>query len=154
MGALRKIGHSPFDLLNMPDPFAELERALGTALTPWKTLPSSEGGYADWSPAVDIQEDDKSIKFLVELPGMKKEDVKVELDDGVLTISGERTLSEEVKKENMRHVERYYGKFVRAFRLPEVADLDSAKATMENGVLAVTVDKKEVQKSAKAITIE
>ncbi|KAL9354092.1 hypothetical protein Peur_052062 [Populus x canadensis] len=95
--------------------------------------------------------------FKADLPGLKKEEVKVEVeDDRVLQISGERNVEKEDKNDTWHRVERSSGKFLRRFRLPEDAKMDQAKASMENGVLTVTVPKKELKKpgdGVKAIEI-
>ena len=85
--------------------------------------------------------------FKADLLGLKKEEVKVEVeDDRVLQISGERKVEKEEKKDMWHRVERSNGKFLRRFRLPENAKMDQIKASMENGVLIVTVPKVEVKK--------
>ena len=85
--------------------------------------------------------------FKADLPGLNKEEVKVEVeDDRMLQISGERMVEKEEKKDTWHRVERSSGKFLRRFRLPENAKMDQIKASMENGVLTVTVPKVEVKK--------
>ncbi|KAG8639505.1 hypothetical protein MANES_14G149500v8 [Manihot esculenta] len=85
--------------------------------------------------------------FKADLPGIKKEEVKVEVEEGrVLQISGERSKEKEEKNDKWHRVERSSGKFLRRFRLPENAKVDEVKASMENGVLTVTVPKEEVKK--------
>ncbi|KAA8543806.1 hypothetical protein F0562_022017 [Nyssa sinensis] len=96
---------------------------------------------------VDWKETPEAHVFKADLPGMKKEEVMVEIeDDRVLQISGERNVVEEDKNDTWHPVERSSGKFMRRLRLPENAKMDQVKATMENGVLTVTVPKEEVMK--------
>ncbi|KAK9280407.1 hypothetical protein L1049_014096 [Liquidambar formosana] len=104
---------------------------------------------------IDWKETPEAHVFKADLPGLKKEEVKVEVeDDRVLQISGERSRENEEKNDTWHRVERSSGKFMRRFRLPENAKMDQVKASMENGVLTVTVPKEEVKKpDVKAIEI-
>ncbi|KAK0571371.1 hypothetical protein LWI29_014785 [Acer saccharum] len=104
---------------------------------------------------VDWKETPEAHVFKADLPGLKKEEVKVEVeDDRVLLISGERNVEKEDKNDTWHRMERSSGKFSRRFRLPENVKMDQIKALMENGVLTVTVPKQEVKKpDVKAIEI-
>ncbi|MCD6223743.1 MAG: Hsp20/alpha crystallin family protein [Deltaproteobacteria bacterium] len=99
-----------------------------------------------WSPAVDIYEDKSNIYLDVEIPGMKKEDVKVKVEDKTLTVSGERKLEREEKKEGYYRMERSYGSFCRSFYLPDNVDPAKIKAKYESGVLKLSIPKKEEAK--------
>ncbi|MCD6132850.1 MAG: Hsp20/alpha crystallin family protein [Deltaproteobacteria bacterium] len=108
---------------------------------------SGERATSKWLPAVDIYEDKDSIYLDVEVPGMKKEDIKVKVEDKTLTVSGERKLEREEKKEGYYRVERNYGSFSRSFYLPDNVDSTKIKAKYENGVLKLSIPKKEEAKS-------
>jgi HSP20 family protein len=101
---------------------------------------------ADWAPLADITEDDKEYVIKAELPDVKKEEVKVTVENGTLTISGERKFEKEEKKKKYHRVERSYGSFVRSFTLPDQADSSKVKAEFKNGMLTVRVPKNEKAK--------
>ena len=101
---------------------------------------------ADWTPAADITEDEKEYLITAELPEMKKEEVKVTVENGVLTISGERKFEKEEKKKKYHRVERGYGTFMRSVTLPEDADANKVKAEFKNGLLRVHLPKSEKAK--------
>lgn len=107
--------------------------------------------YGDFVPRVDISEDDKYLYFNVELPGLKKEDIKVSItDDNVLMIKGEKKREEKTEEKSEERcfirVERRFGSFTRSFALPENIKTDSINAKFENGVLNITLEKVEPQK--------
>jgi HSP20 family protein len=102
---------------------------------------------ADWAPLADITEDDKEYVIKAELPDVKKEDVKVTVENGVLTIAGERKFEKEEKKKKYHRVERAYGSFVRSFALPDLAEGDRVKAEFKDGMLTVHVPKSEKAKA-------
>jgi len=94
-----------------------------------------------WSPRVDIHETDTDILIDVELPGIDKKDITVEVKDNTLSVSGERTYEKNDEKCNCRRVERHYGKFERSFGLPETVERDKVEADYDNGVLHLTLPK-------------
>jgi len=98
---------------------------------------------AEWSPLVDISEDDKEYVVKAELPEMKKEEIKINVLDDVLSISGERKYEKEEKGKKYHRVERAYGSFVRSFTLPEDADGSKVSAEYKDGVLHVRLPKSE-----------
>jgi HSP20 family protein len=108
--------------------------------------PCSPGGsdvfQGAWAPAVDIYENDGELVVEAELPGLEKGDIKVNVDDGVLTLKGERKLSKETKEENYHRVERAYGTFTRSFTLPDTVDAEKISAKHKDGVLRVSLFKK------------
>ena len=93
-------------------------------------------------PALDVSEDNEAMTISAELPGLQKEDVKIKVRDGVLTISGEKKFEEEKRKDNYYRIERSYGTFLRSFSLPTTFDQDNIKAEMKDGVLKLIVPKK------------
>jgi HSP20 family protein len=103
-------------------------------------------GRLEFSPATDITEDDGHYIVTAELPGMKRSDITVDLQDGVLTIRGEKKSEREEKTEKRRYVERSFGSFCRAFTLPSDADDSKVEATFKDGVLTVTLGKTEARK--------
>ncbi len=96
---------------------------------------------ADWAPAVDIQETDATFAVKVDLPDVKKEDIKVEMHNGTLTIEGERKQEKEEKGQKFHRIERQYGSFVRRFTVPAEVDEAKVKAAFADGVLNVTLPK-------------
>jgi HSP20 family protein len=98
---------------------------------------------ADWVPAVDVSETDGEYQIKAEIPDVKKEDVKVTLEDGVLTIQGERKQEKEDKGKKYHRVERTYGSFVRSFTLPDLVDEEKVKAEFKDGILKLQLPKSE-----------
>ncbi|OMO90412.1 hypothetical protein COLO4_19166 [Corchorus olitorius] len=137
----------PFSL-DVWDPFKDFP--FSSSLT---TQPPETSAFVN--TRIDWKETPEAHVFKADLPGLKKEEVKVEIeDDRVLQISGERNIEKEDKNDTWHRVERSSGKFMRRFRLPENVKMDQVKASMENGVLTVTVPKVEVKKpDVKAIEI-
>jgi HSP20 family protein len=102
-----------------------------------------------WSPAIDVVETEDAIVLKAELAGMKPEDINIEVQDNVLTVSGERRFEEEVKDDKFYRIERRYGSFSRSLALPPTADETKVDAKYEDGVLQITVHKAEVVKPKK-----
>lgn len=107
----------------------------------------------DWSPRVDIVENDKEFVIKAEIPEVKKEDVKVSVDNGVLTLKGERKQEKEEKGKKFHRVERYYGSFTRSFTLPENVDESKVKASFKDGMLNLNIPKTAAAKP-KAIEVK
>lgn len=106
--------------------------------------PSFErAGDVTWTPRADIHETDKEVIIDLELPGLKKEEIKVEVKNNVLTVSGERTKEQKTETPEGSRIERHYGKFERAFSLPDTVVEDKIGATYTNGVLTLTLPKNE-----------
>ena len=118
-------------------------------------VPSKEVGFkTDFTPAINTREGEFAYHVEVDLPGMKKEDINIQVEDNTLVISGERKVKEEIKEEDYYKVESSFGTFSRSFSLPDDADIENIHAESEDGVLEVIVPKLEVQKVEKTKKIE
>jgi HSP20 family protein len=98
---------------------------------------------AAWTPAVDVFEDKDAVKIIAELPGVKSEDVKLSIENNVLTLRGEKKQVAEEKTERVHRYERSYGMFERSFALPNTVDADRVEARFENGLLTIQLPKVE-----------
>jgi HSP20 family protein len=94
-----------------------------------------------WTPPMDIIEKDKELSLQLDVPGMDKKDIKVEMDDGGLTIRGERKREIKEKSGNYVHIERGFGSFLRRFPFPDYVDKDNVKVTCQHGILMITMNK-------------
>jgi HSP20 family protein len=103
-------------------------------------------GLSTWSPSADITEDEKEYMVRMDIPGIEKGDIKVNFQDGRITISGERKTQEKEENKDFVRQERFYGSFYRSFTLPEKIKEDQIQATFKNGVLKLVVPKAEVVK--------
>ncbi len=122
--------------------FEDMQRRLfGSALLKDFNVGNEALQRAEWVPAVDIAETPEAYTLHAELPAMKKEDIKLTVDDGVLTLTGERKLEREEKNKTYHRVERCYGRFQRSFTLPTAVDEAKVAATYDNGVLNVLIPK-------------
>jgi len=140
------------------DPFREVEqiqarlnRVFGEY--PARGAQNDQLSFAQWAPAVDIQETDGEYVIKADLPEVKKDDVKVEFEDGVLTVEGERQQEKEEKGKKFHKIEREYGKFVRRFALPTEVDAARVSAEFKEGVLNVHLPKSSNGKP-KAIAVK
>ncbi|MBE2250765.1 MAG: Hsp20/alpha crystallin family protein [Myxococcus sp.] len=125
------------------DPFRELEE-MSTRLN--RALGRNGGqkdslATVDWAPSVDILETAEDFQVKCELPEVKKDDVKVNVSDGLLRIEGERKFDKEDKSKKYHRVERFYGSFMRSFALPEGVEADKVKAEFKDGLLTVRMPK-------------
>jgi HSP20 family protein len=128
----------------------EMNRLFNTAFDTPGT--GGNGGARRWTPAMDLVETDEHFVLRADLPGMTEADVSIELEDNVLTVSGERKAEHEEKREGFYRVERAFGTFSRALTLPRGIDPEAVNASFSNGVLEVRVPKPEQRKPRK-ITI-
>lgn len=129
------------------NPFADF----GNLPTQWNTLLprffAGTNGHTnlidaeDWQPAADIEEDDKQYLITVDLPEVKKEDIKISIDNGILSITGERDKKEEVKDKTFHRIERFHGSYQRSFQIPENINEDKLSASLKDGALKITLPK-------------
>lgn len=132
------------------DPFRELldlQRGINQLFDNSVGRSSSEGvALSTWTPAVDIYEDEAAFIIKLELPEVNREDVKVNLHENTLSISGERRLENEEKREGYHRVERSYGQFYRSFTLPPNVNVEGINAQFKDGMLRLSIPKKEEAK--------
>lgn len=134
----------PREVASLQDEFERMFRGfLGGGMGGSESAPSTAGA---WSPALDVEETQDAFVLHVELPGCRPEDVEVNLEENVLTVTGERRFYDEREAEGFRRVERRFGRFHRAVRLPDRVDPDRVEASFENGLLTVSVPKAEEAK--------
>ena len=137
-------------LLTKFDPFKQLKEIEKNLYT---QVGNNEGVTA-FAPTVNTREGEFAYHVDVDLPGVKKEDIKVDLNKGILTISGERKTKEEVKQEDYYKIETYFGKFSRSFTLPDNVDIENIEAKSDNGVLEIVIPKLKDDVSKKSIEIK
>jgi len=148
---------NPFKETSEWNPFRELDEMNNRLSRIFGRTNSQTGNgreditVATWAPLVDITEDDREYVIKAELPEVKKNDVKVRVEDGVLYIAGERNLEKEEKGKRYHRIERAYGSFTRTFSLPEDADAKQVNAEFKDGLLSVRVAK---DKNARPKSIE
>ena len=142
------------------NPFKEMEQLQNRLAGLWSLDPFRANGgkeetltVADWSPRVDIIENENEYVIKAELPEMKKEDVKVTVEEGVLTLSGERRLEKEEKNKKYHRIESEYGSFVRSFSLPPETTGQKVAADFKDGVLKIHLPK-DAKAAAKAVEIK
>ena len=135
--------------LSRYNPFRELD----DMMTPLRLFQDSvnrifsEGAATrPWTPSVDIKETENEITLIADVPGVDQKDLEIKIEDGTLTLKGERKFEEEKQGEGYHRIERGYGSFVRCFSIPDSVDPEKVKASYKNGVLTVHLPKKEVAK--------
>lgn len=122
-----------------------------------RLLDDSYAGFAGdkgaWIPSVDIHETDEAMLLQAELPGIEKKDVSIEVNNGILTVTGERRFEKDVNKKHMHSIERSYGRFSRSFNLPRYVDSSHIDASMKNGVLEIRLPKVEAHHDSTKVNI-
>lgn len=140
--------------LNLWNPFHEMDDLL-TRFQRGYTPSAAATAVGDWAPRVDIAETDKEYTVKADLAGVKKEDVTIDVQNGVLTVSGERKFEKEEKDKKHHRVERAYGSFTRSFTLPDDVLEDKILADSKDGVITVHLPKTDIKKSsAKQIKVQ
>lgn len=141
------------------DPFSDMDamfnRMMGGRLARWPRLSADDGRKMEWAPSADISETDKEYVIRAELPAVKKDDVQVTFEDGLITIKGERKQQKEDKNEKYHRVESFYGTFERTFSLPDNVDADTIRCESRDGILTVHIPKREsVKHKMKQISVQ
>ena len=140
------------------EPFGSIESVFNRMPSQlrWPRQIEKNGSTAfEWSPFVDISESDKEFLVRAELPAVRKEDVHITIDNGMLTISGERKQKEEEKNEKFHRVESFYGSFSPSFSLPESVDTAAIRAESKDGIITVHVPKTKIEEQkAKEIKVQ
>ena len=140
LGANDNMSLTHYDpLTNLPATFRVFEDAVARMF-------NEPRGSRPWTPAVDIVETDNELVLKADLPEVKLEDIEVRLENGTLTLKGERKFEKEEKTKGYHRIERSYGAFLRSFTVPDSFDSDKIGAEYKNGVLTVTLPKKEAAK--------
>ncbi|MBU2640813.1 MAG: Hsp20/alpha crystallin family protein [Gammaproteobacteria bacterium] len=125
------------------EPIREIEDLFDryTSKLGWPSLGREAFSTTEWSPKVDISETDKAFTIKAELPEVRKEDIKVNIENGMLSISGERKQEKEEKDKKFHRIERFYGSFMRSFTLPGNVDAAQIKAEYKDGMLNLSLPK-------------
>ena len=141
------------------EPFRDVDdafdRFVAETLRRWPRQTTEGQAALDWAPAADVSETEAEYLIKADLPEVRKEDVSITVQDGVLTLSGERRQEVRAENEKVHRVERAYGSFARRFALPENADEQSIRAESRDGVILIHIPKqKVVQPQPRQITIQ
>lgn len=136
------------ELATFPTDVLSMQREINRMFDDFFRSDRDEGSLLaqTWRPAVDIVEEDNAYVAKVELPGINKDDVKITMQDNVLTVRGEKKSEKKGKEENMHRVERYYGSFQRSFSLPTSVKSDRIEAEYKDGILTINMPKAEEAK--------
>lgn len=128
-------------MLTRIDPFRELASFFET-FSDVNPANREQLVFGTFTPPVDVYEDEHNLVLKLEVPGMNEEDLKVSMEDEMLTITGERKFEKEEKEENFHRIERRYGTFTRTFRLPNTVDMEHVEAAYDKGILKITLAKR------------
>lgn len=128
------------------DPFAEMETVLNRYRPQESKAITQAMIKADWHPVVDVSEGDDAFHVHAELAGVKKEDIEINVNENVLTLTGQRESKHEQSSKKAHRIERVYGSFARSFSLPDSADAEKIAASFNDGVLEITIPKAKHEK--------
>jgi len=137
---MRLIKYEPASFLN--DLHNQINQLFGKSFSGWNG-DSSTIDTTNWTPQVDIQEQADKFLVLADLPGVAPKDIKISMENGILSLQGERVSESKEEDKNFTRVERFSGSFYRRFSLPDSADSENVTATSKNGVLEIVVPKRE-----------
>ncbi|MCW9012663.1 MAG: Hsp20/alpha crystallin family protein [Gammaproteobacteria bacterium] len=138
------IRHNPWSLLD------QLQHEMGRMNgLPRKNEDSGDVVTSDWAPAVDIKEEDSQFLLVADIPGVDPKEIEVHMENGILTIKGERESEKKTEREGYKRIEREHGIFYRRFTMPEGVNADGIEAKTDKGVLTVTIPKQEEVKPRK-----
>jgi len=134
----------------------QLQREMGSLFDPRLNTDDDSASMAtsDWVPAVDIKEEDNRFLIIADVPGVEPNDIEVHMENGVLSIKGERREEHKEEKEGYKRIERTYGNFHRRFNLPDTADAEGITAKSRNGSLEISIPKREELTQTRRITVE
>lgn len=141
------------------DPWRMMHQLQNELNTMFQTTREGEGNVStlatsDWTPAVDIKEEDNRYVVIADIPGVEPKDIEVHMENGLLSIKGEKKEEKKEEKEGYKRIERTYGSFHRRFSLPDNADAEGISAKSKNGTLEVTIPKKASAALSRKIKIE
>jgi HSP20 family protein len=128
------------------NPFTESEEPMRFFQDAVNRLLTEPAAGRPWAPSVDVFEKDDELVLKADLPGVEMKDVDIQLENGTLSLKGQREFRNESKDGGFHRIERHYGSFVRYFSLPDTVDGEAVRADYKNGVLTVTLPKKEIAK--------
>ena len=145
------VRYEPWSLLNQLS--KEIDQLFDPRRMALATEQESDVATADWVPAVDIKEEPDKFVIHADVPGVDPKDIEVSMENGVLTIKGQREEEKKEEKEGYKRIERVRGAFYRRFSLPDTADAEKIKAKVKNGVLEIVIPKQE-EVQPRRITVE
>jgi len=134
----------------------QLQREMGSLFDPRLDTDDDSASMAtsDWVPAVDIKEEDNRFLIIADVPGVEPDDIEVHMENGMLSIKGERYEEHKEEKEGYKRIERTHGSFHRRFNLPDTADAESITAKSRNGSLEISIPKRDTAEQTRRITVE